>query len=251
MKILCVDDEKLQLTRLEETVKSVLPTAEVISYSNPLQALEDSKDNKIDIAFLDIEMPKFNGIQLAKALKNTCPLINIIFVTAYDNYALEAYKIHASGYVSKPVNKDKVQEEIEGLRHPIELPSNKVIQVKCFGNFEIFYKGKPIRFGYQKSKEVLAYLVDREGASVNVNELNAVLWEEDHKSYLRNLISDIQKTLKEIDASDVFIKRHNECSIDTTKIDCDAYEYKADNPEAIRAYRGEYMAQYPWAIFDF
>lgn len=251
MKILCVDDEKLQLTRLEETVKSVLPTAEVISYSNPLQALEDNKDNKIDIAFLDIEMPKFNGIQLAKALKNTCPLINIIFVTAYDNYALEAYKIHASGYVSKPVNKDKVKEEIEGLRHPIELPSNKVIQVKCFGNFEIFYKGKPIRFGYQKSKEVLAYLVDREGASVNVNELNAVLWEEDHKSYLRNLISDIQKTLKEIDASDVFIKRHNECSIDTTKIDCDAYEYKADNPEAIRAYRGEYMAQYPWAIFDF
>lgn len=251
MKILCVDDEKLQLTRLEETVKSVLPTAEVISYSNPLQALEDNKDNKIDIAFLDIEMPKLNGIQLAKALKNTCPLINIIFVTAYDNYALEAYKIHASGYVSKPVNKDKVQEEIDGLRHPIELPSSKVIQVKCFGNFEIFYKGKPLRFGYQKSKEVLAYLVDREGASVNVNELNAVLWEEDHKSYLRNIISDIQKTLKDIDASDVFIKKHNECSIDTTKIDCDAYEYKADNPEAIRAYRGEYMAQYPWAIFDF
>lgn len=251
MKILCVDDEKLQLTRLAETVKSVLPTAEVISYSNPLQALEDNKDNKIDIAFLDIEMPKLNGIQLAKALKNTCPLINIIFVTAYDNYALEAYKIHASGYVSKPVNKDKVQQEIDGLRHPIELPSNKVIQVKCFGNFEIFYKGKPVRFGYQRSKEVLAYLVDREGASVNVNELNAVLWEEDHKSYLRNIISDIQKTLKDIGASDVFIKKHNECSIDTTKIDCDAYEYKADNPEAIRAYRGEYMAQYSWAIFDF
>ncbi|MEE3402230.1 MAG: two-component system response regulator, partial [Candidatus Enteromonas sp.] len=84
----------------------------------------------------------------------------------------------------------------------------------------------------------------------NINELNAVLWEEDHKSYLRNLIVDIQRTLKSVGAEDVFVKRHNECFIDTSKVDCDAYEYKANNPDAIRMYRGEYMIQYPWAIFD-
>lgn len=251
MNILCVDDERLQLTRLEEVVKSVLPTANIMSYSNPIQALEENKDRKIDIAFLDIEMPKINGIQLGKALKCINPLINIIFVTAYDHYALDAYRIHASGYLSKPVNKEKIEEEIDGLRHPVVLPSKKEIQVKCFGNFEIFHDGKPVKFSYQKSKEVFAYLVDREGASVNINELNAILWEEDHKSYLRNLISDIQRTLKEIGVDDVFIKRHNECSVDTTKIDCDAYEYKADNPDAVRMYRGEYMAQYSWAVFNF
>ena len=251
MNILCVDDERLQLTRLEEAVKSVLPTANIMSYSNPIQALEENKDKKIDIAFLDIEMPKINGIQLGKALKSINPLINIIFVTAYDHYALDAYRIHASGYLSKPVNKEKIEEEIDGLRHPVVLPSKKKIQVKCFGNFEIFHDGKPVKFSYQKSKEVFAYLVDREGASVNINELNAILWEEDHKSYLRNLISDIQRTLKEIGVDDVFIKRHNECSVDTTKIDCDAYEYKADNPDAVRMYRGEYMAQYSWAVFNF
>ena len=93
-------------------------------------------------------------------------------------------------------------------------------------------------------------MIDREGAAININELNAVLWEEDHKSYLRNLIVDIQSTLKAIDASDVFIKRHNECFIDVTKVDCDAYEYKRNNPVAIRMYQGEYMIQYPWAFFD-
>lgn len=250
MKILLVDDEKLQLLRLEDSVKSVLRAADIFSFINPLEALEKSKQEQIDIAFLDIEMPKTNGIMLAKAIKAINPKVNIIFVTAYDNYALDAYNLHASGYVSKPVNAEKIKIELEALRYPIEVKSDKKLQVKCFGNFEVFVDGVPVKFSYSKSKEVFAYLVDREGAAININELNAVLWEEDHKSYLRNLICDIQKTLDSLGVKDVFIKRHNECYIDPCKISCDAYEYKNNNPEAIRKYRGEYMIQYSWAIFE-
>ena len=250
MRILLVDDEKLQLARLEESVKSVLPTAEIVSYTNPVLALKENKKQKIDIAFLDIEMPELNGIQLAKSLKSINPKINIVFVTAYDRFALDAMKLHASGFVTKPVNEEKVFEEVNGLRYPVELIPTKKLQIKCFGNFEVFHNGQPLKFTYSKSKELFAYLVDREGSAININELNAILWEEDHTSYLRNLISDIQKTLAAIGASDVFIKRHNECYIDTTKVDCDAYEYKNNNPEAIRMYRGEYMYQYSWPIFD-
>lgn len=250
MKILVVDDEKLQLARLEESVKNVLPSAEIFSYINPVLALQENKKRKIDVAFLDIEMPELNGIQLAKALKVAMPKINIVFVTAYNRFALDAMKMHASGFVTKPVNEEKIFEEINGLRYPVELTPTKKLQIKCFGNFEVFHDGKPVKFTYSKSKELFAYLVDREGSAININELNAVLWEEDHTSYLRNLISDIQKTLSAIDASDVFIKRHNECYIDTTKVDCDVYEYKNNNPDAIRMYRGEYMYQYSWPIFD-
>ena len=250
MKILLVDDEKLQLARLEESVRSVVPSADILTYTNPVLALSENKNTKIDIAFLDIEMPKLNGIQLAKALKGINPKINIVFVTAFDRFALDAMKMHASGFVTKPVNQEKIFEEINGLRYPVELTPTKKLQIKCFGNFEVFHDGQPLKFAYSKSKELFAYLVDREGSAININELNAVLWEEDHTSYLRNLISDIQKTLAKIGASDVFIKRHNECYIDTSKVDCDAYEYKNNNPEAIRMYRGEYMYQYSWPIFD-
>ena len=250
MKILLLDDEQLQLLRLEGEVKKVFPEdTELFCYTNPSIALKENKERQIDIAFLDIEMPVMNGIQFAKELKKINPLVNIIFVTAYNDYALDAYKIHASGYISKPVRASKIQEEVEALRFPIKLKEEKKLQVKCFGNFEVFYKGEPLKFSYQKSKEVFAYLVDREGASININELNAVLWEEDHSSYLRNLIADIQNTLKKIDASDVFIKKHNGCYIDVNKVDCDAYEYKKGNPDAIRMYRGEYMIQYSWPIF--
>lgn len=249
MRILLVDDEELQLLRLVNTVKSVLKDEELLSFSNPDKALEEAKKNRIDLAFLDIEMPHMNGIQLAKKLKSIHPQTKVIFVTAYDNYALDAFKVHASGYVTKPVNVDKIKKELEQLEGLVELQPTKKIQIKCFGNFEVFYHGEPVKFAYQKSKEVVAYLVDREGSMVNINELNAVLWEEDHKSYLRNLIADIKNSLTAINCGDVFIKRHNECAIDINKVDCDAFEYKKDNPDAVRMYRGEYMIQYPWAVF--
>ena len=250
MKILLVDDEKLQLMRLERFVKEILIDEEISSFLNPLEALEAAKTIQFDIAFLDIQMPVVNGITIAKTLKATNPKVNIIFVTAFDNFGLDAMKLRASGYISKPVSKAKIQEEIDGLRFPVELPSAKRIQAKCFGNFEVLCEGTPLKFAYSKSKEVFAYLVDRAGASISLSELNAVLWEEDHSSYLRNIIVDIQNTLKNVGASDVFVKRHNECFINPDLIDCDAYEYKRDNPNAIRMYAGEYMSQYPWAIFS-
>ena len=251
MRILLVDDEELQLLRLTEAVKKALPNeSDFLPYTNPVLAWEENKETPVDIAFLDVDMPVINGILLAKKLKTVNPQVNVIFVTAYNEYALDAYKLHASGYVTKPVNLEKIQEELDGLRYPVEMKSTKKLQVKCFGNFEVFAGGVPVKFSRKKSKELFAYLIDREGAAVNVNELNAILWEEDKKSYFRNLIADIQASLKAVDAEDVFIKRRNECFVDVNKIDCDAYEYRKDNPDAIRMYRGEYMAQYSWAIFE-
>ena len=116
MKILLVDDESLQLIRLESTVKKIMPDAECFSFSNPKKAYEETENEKLDIAFLDIEMPLISGISLAKKLKKNNPLINIIFVTAYDSYALDAYNIHASGYVMKPVNEEKLKKEL-GLHY--------------------------------------------------------------------------------------------------------------------------------------
>ena len=249
-RILLVDDEKLQLLRLKKAVEEALPgEAEIQAFSNPKEAWDSCRENPCDLAFLDIEMPGMNGIQLAKKLKEANPKTNIVFVTAYDQYALDAYRIHASGYLNKPVSKQKVEVELANLRNPIVLPKSKKLQIKCFGNFEIFHNGEPVSFSYVKSKEVIAYLVDREGAAISLSELNAILWEEDHSSYLRNLIADIRATLERLGVGEVFIKRRNACFIDVEQIDCDAYEYKKGNPDAIRMYRGEYMIQYPWAWF--
>lgn len=125
MKILLVDDEQLQLLRLEKACKAVLLDAEYSCYTNPVKALEENIETSFDVAFLDIEMPSINGIQLAKKLKKINPLMKVIFVTAYNDYALQAFAVHASGYIMKPVSEAKIREEVDQLQNIAPLVSSK------------------------------------------------------------------------------------------------------------------------------
>lgn len=251
MRILIVDDEPMMLDMAEETIKEVRPEAEIYSTLSSQQAYASAQQHTYDVAFLDVEMPGMNGIELAKKLKECYAAINIIFVTAYAEYATEAFSIYASGYLMKPLHKEAVEKAIENLRFPIAA-SKKLLRVKCFGNFEVFCEGVPVAFGRTKAKEVFAYLVDRHGAGINTGELCAILWEdsveqEKNKHYLRNLISDLRKTLRDCNAGEVFINSRNLFAIDPDKLDCDYYRYLEHDPEAIKAYHGEYMKQYSWA----
>ncbi|MCI6022121.1 MAG: response regulator [Clostridia bacterium] len=254
MNILIVDDEMMVLEDTEETVKKVFPDAVAVSADNYRTALEYAKETKIDVAMLDIEMPGMTGLELARQLKDINPLTNIIFVTAYAEYALEAFGMYASGYLMKPVTEDDIKKAFDNLRHP-ETKKDNGLKVQCFGNFEVFFNGEPLQFPRAKAKELLAYLIDLRGASANTGELCAVLWEDStkvaqNKHYLRNLISDLKKVLQQCNAGDVFVTARNSFSVDVDKIDCDYYRYIKNDPEAVSAYRGEYMKQYSWAEFS-
>ena len=134
LKILAVDDENLQLNKLTKSIKSVVPNAEIVSFSSVGDVVDwIETDGKPDIAFLDIELGSISGMQLAKMLQSKNPKLNIVFVTGYLEYAPQAIGMRASGYVSKPVTEQKIKVEMENLRFPMPKPqSNKKITVRCF-----------------------------------------------------------------------------------------------------------------------
>ena len=206
MLFLAVDDENLQLNKLVDAIKTADPKSEVLSFNNPLIALDVVKNVKLDVAFLDIEMGGLNGVELGKRLKQLNPNINIIFVTGYDQYAIDAYSMHASGYLTKPVSAERIKIELENLRYqmPARNDTNK-LKAQCFGSFEVFYNGQPIKFARSKTKEMLAYLIDRRGAMVSVKELSEVLFGEEKSSYVRNLVADLSKALKDINCENAFV----------------------------------------------
>ena len=249
MKFLLVDDEKLQLQKLEDEVKEAAAGNELHCFNNPVEALQFAENNPdIDVAFLDIEMPEINGVELAKRLKEIEPTVNIIFVTGYAEYALDAYSLHASGYLTKPVNSQEIAAELSDLRFPMPHKSDeKLLRVQCFGDFEIFYKDSPVKFSRSKSKELLAYIIDKQGSIVPNSELSKVLFNEDKPSYIRNLVADVLKSLKECGAENIIIKHFNGLAIDPKKIECDYYDYENNEPYAVKKYRGEYLKQYEWA----
>ena len=255
MRILCVDDEPLALQMLMISIRKAKPDAEVDGFEEPEDLLEEAKKNGCDIAFLDIHMSGMDGVEAAKKLKEINPKMNIIFVTGYSEYAGEAMRLHASGFIMKPVNKEKVAAELEDLRFPIVPKQNALLRVQCFGNFDVFTPdGKPLHFERSRAKEVFAYLVHRHGSSCTKKELAAALFENmpyDNKQqvYLQKIISAMMKALKEAGAKRVIHKSYNSMSVNVDLLDCDFYRFEELDAGAVNAYQNEYMSQYYWAEF--
>ncbi len=201
-------------------------------------------------------MRSMTGLELARRLKDIYPKINIIFVTGYNEYAGDAMRLHASGYIEKPVTEEKIRHELKYLRNPItEEQLHALLRVSCFGNFEVFLpNGEPLHWGRSKSKECFAYLVSRCGSTCTVRELAGILFEDepyDHRqaNYMQKIISAMAQTLRLAGAEKVFRKGFNKCAVIPELLDCDYYRFRQGEATAVNQYQGEFMRQYPWAEF--
>lgn len=128
----------------------------------------------------------------------------------------------------------------------------KSLVVKTFGNFTPMFDKKVIRFKRSKSLELLAYLVYKNGSSVNTKELLAVLYGEyaDSERYgasLRLLISDVKHTFSEVGVQNFFITEYNNFRINPEVVQCDYYDFLAGDQKAVKSFAGEFMSQYSWA----
>lgn len=250
MKVLAIDDEEIALEALVDAIKTAAPAAEIHSFQKAEEALEFYRTTPCEVAFLDIQMWNMNGVDLAKRLKLLNANINIIFSTAYGDYREEAFDLHASGYLTKPITPSMIRRELDNLRHPVMPEQHMRVQIVAFGNFEVYVDGEPLEFRYDKTKELLAYLVDRNGAYCSNAEIMAALWEDEKKtSYLGNLKKDLLDTLREKKCQNIIEAGWGRIRIDTEKVDCDYYKWCEGELAGINSYRGEYMTQYSWAEF--
>lgn len=251
MLALCVDDEPLLLSALARAVEVSPDITDTVKFTLCSEALTWAETNRPDIAFLDIQMRGMGGLELSKKLRELYPDLPIVFCTGYREYALDALQLHVSGYIMKPVTPEAIQKEINYVKQNGNSDYTK-LRVQCFGTFEVFANGRPLNFKRKKSKELLAYLIDRRGASVNSREICAVLWEDDFASeknmmHLYKLFGDLRNTLAEAGLNGVLEKGNQQYSVNTEMIDCDYYRYLVGDADAERSFCGEYMSQYSWA----
>lgn len=247
MNAITVDDERPMLTALTKAVAMSPDIASVAEFTSCTAALEWAGSNHVDIAFLDISMRGMGGLALAEKLVDLQPHCRIIFCTGYTQYALDAIRLHVSGYLLKPITAEAVQKEIDHIKG--ERAKNRLLTVRCFGSFEVFARGKPLPFKRSRAKELLAVLVDRRGAGLTARQICAKMWASDREdgknmNYLHQLFADLHSTLDQAGAAAVLLKNGYYYALDTGRIDCDYYRYlETGKPE----FRGEYMSQYSWA----
>ena len=117
--IIMVDDEKIVLKGGMNVICKLLPNASVTGFTSPKEALTFAKSSRIHLAFLDIEMGNFSGLDLCHELLKLNPRINIIYLTAYADYSLEAWNTGACGYLVKPISAEQIRNQLSRLRFPI------------------------------------------------------------------------------------------------------------------------------------
>ncbi|MBR1914779.1 MAG: response regulator [Lachnospiraceae bacterium] len=261
MRIIAVDDEKLALEGLMTEIALAAPEAEINGFRGGRAALEycaglKETSETVDVAFLDIEMRGMSGMTLGEKLLALYPGLNLIYTTGYSEYAVQAIDMRCSGYVLKPVTADKIRHELEHLRNPVSEHTEKRLYARTFGKFEVYADGRPLKFKYQKTKELLAYLIDRRGELVSIADIMSALWEDDspdstHVSYLKNIRTDLVKTLGESGCTECIARTRGEIGVITSAIDCDYYDYLANQgvEGSDRLFKGEYMSQYSWGEY--
>ena len=262
MYVLAVDDERIMLKELTIELGQVFPNADIQGFQDPLEAEQWASElaragKSLSYAFLDIRMRGMNGIELARRLKHLHPGTVLIFCTAYTEYAFDAVGMYAKGYLMKPISAENIVRTLDEMvydwRKSREVRENH-FWVKTFGNFEVFANGQPLVFEREKAKEMLAFLIDRAGASVTTEQLAVVLWEDRPydktlKNYVSTVLGSLRRTLQKVGKEDILIKTRNHLSVNPEKIKCDAYDYEKGVVSAVNAFRGEYMVNYSWAEF--
>lgn len=251
MKIIAVDDEPKALQdlwyELEKT--GIIPMEAVRTFTSPFKAYEYAKTHTIDLAFIDISLPGISGLEVAKAIRQLKPDSQVIFLTAYSEYTLEAFRVRAFGYLLKPVTSADLRRELEDFFK--EHSGGDGFFAQCFGRFGFFSQHSPVIFEREKSRELLAYLIDQRGAFVTQPELVDVLWEgrvnsPALRSQLRNIIFFLRKSLAAYRAEHILLSRRNELAVDTAAFTCDYYDFLKGDERAMAQFQGAYMFSYSW-----
>ncbi|MBQ6972941.1 MAG: helix-turn-helix domain-containing protein [Synergistaceae bacterium] len=116
--VILVDDSKVILTEGVDILGEVIPNATITGFIWPMEAVEYAKNNQVALAVLDIELGTSSGLDLSRTLLDINPQTNVVFLTAYPDYSLDAWKTEASGFMLKPLTAENVREQLRKLRYP-------------------------------------------------------------------------------------------------------------------------------------
>ena len=117
--VIMVDDSKVILSDGLSVLEEVMPNATITGFIWPKEAIEYAKMNRVSLAILDIELGRSSGLDLCQTLLEINPRTNIVFLTAYPDYSLDAWKTKASGFMLKPLTQENVKDQLKKLRYPL------------------------------------------------------------------------------------------------------------------------------------
>ncbi|MCY9516401.1 response regulator [Paenibacillus apiarius] len=276
MKSILVDDERLALVHLKKLLSATDKIVVEGAYQDPQMALQDISVLMPDVVFMDIDMPEMSGIDLAEQVQSALPSAQIVFITAYDDYAVKAFELNAIDYVLKPVEAKRLNVTIERLAERAAVAAAGAADkpliriIRCFQNLNIDIGAAPhqhLRWRTAKAQELFAYLLYHRGKLVRKESLIELLWPDvDAKKGYTQLYTTIYQVRKALEPYKDQLKivscEHSYMlMIHQAGIDCVQWEQEVEGLAPVSAhsinkyrdllqrYSGDYLADcdYRWA----
>jgi two-component system, LytTR family, response regulator len=272
-RVIVVDDEKKALERFKRLITEEENIILIDVFTNPHEAIQFLKTEKVDIVFADIEMPEISGLELADQIAEINPGIDVVFVTAYSQYALQAFQVHAVGYLLKPLEIEDIRKQMNKIIERRELRSNGTKKIKCkiqcLGHFLCYRNDNEfVNWRTAKAEELLGLLLHYRGKPVSKEKIMDALWPDmDPKKASQNLHSNlhyVRDMMKNIGFEDILERNRENYRLNVEYVDCDMLHFmslieeisESDHPVDInvlekvdKLYRGAYFEDktYEWA----
>ncbi|MEK3674137.1 response regulator [Paenibacillus sp. FSL R10-2771] len=232
LRAIIVDDERLSLNQLSWVLSESGEVVICQTFQNPVKAYEYARDNPIDIAFLDISMPEVSGMKLSRQLHELYEAMDVVFVTGYEEYALQAFDASATDYLLKPVSAERVRQTLDKIRRRPRRPEvEPVLEVCMFGGFKLLHPGpdrKPLKLRSPKTEELFAYLLYKR--SVSRDEIMDTLWGGFESGKASNNLNSnlyyIRKAISESGLKVCLLPDRNEVQIVENSLSCDLYAFE-------------------------
>lgn len=273
MSVVLVDDEPSSLKNMERIFKELPGVLISGMYTASEKALAAIAENKPDAVFVDIEMPGKDGLELATELADKYPKIKVVFVTAYNRYAIAAFEEGAVDYLLKPVRRERLEKTLARLENNEQQRSavyegDKGNQIQCFGRFMIYTSsGEPLRFRTRKTKELAALLVRFRYKALSREKIIEELWPESGAEkagvLLHTTLYNLKRALAGLDGGIELTKTAGGYMLSISDVACDAEELEkklgrlgpvcdgniGEYEEVVGLYTGAYCEEdgYQWA----
>lgn len=266
-----IDDERPAIRVLEYHLKKYPEISVAATFTNPLEAIENMHQHQPQVVFLDINMPQLQGIDAASKILDKSPDTEIVFVTAYEQYAIDAFEVHALDYILKPIDPARLKKTIERMMQrqwPEKPPVSQKLMIQTLGKFRIAWENQtPLKWRTEKTKELFLLLLHNKNRNMTKEDMLETLWPEQDPekvvNQLYNGIYYIRKALKEygIDRSMITIDSSYMLKLGGVVTDMDQFVGPAKNYRNLSvdqlldletSYSGDYLEgeDYQWADLE-
>ena len=252
MKTIVIDDELYMLRKFERFSESIHDIELIGSFDDGKEAIEFAQAHKVELAFIDINLPTMDGIEVARRLRKIREDMIIVFLTAYDNYIKEFNEVGGDYYILKPYSKVTLEQTMEKMKL-LHRRQEKPIYIQTFGRFLVLKDNKAVQLS-GKAKEILALIVIQRGKEISNEEIFSTIWEDKpysnaNMTVLYNAIKRLKDTLKKEQMEDLLISTGRGKRINTDLFDCDYYSWQDKEDDDRVLFDGSFLQEYSWGEY--